>query len=985
MRIIKHSFRALALVLVLSIISLNVKAQTNNALFFYGNAGDVNVVELYRTIQDDFTIEFWMNTKQNFISTDTLWYNGSEILGADDGDNNETGGFGISLLGSKIGFGVGNTLQSTIISTSDVNTGQWVHVAATRNKTTGLVQLFINGVLENSRIIQNFNSLTVPNTIYLGGWIFGSYKTVFNGAIDELRLWNTERTVQEINNNKNIELTDTPVGLVNYYNFNEGVANGNNVALDSLIDIVGTNTRHLAHFKLTGLYSNWVNGFGSVVNWPTRFNWTGAVSNDWTDAFNWDLDPNVNPLNIPFYIPAGLVNEPIVPDNNSIYVYNCINDGSITLGVNSGLNIPSNYSGNGVIVGNDSVAVGSNGCQIIISNEQYNPLINNIVSLKFDQITRGGNAIGALSVTNNVIVNIENHLDILSDLTLNPFQYYMSLPLILTLNTNNNLTLKSTLNNTASLDYIQDANTINNNNDNNNKIIINGNVTVERYIPKGQRAYRDLSAGGISGADFYNSWQESGTKKSGYGIYITGKAGTTTGVDATTGLDYSATGNPSLYSYTNSIWGAITQTKANIIDPYKGYRVLVRGDRNMNNFGFSADPVTMTKATVIRTTGNLVMGDVTYTTTGVTNDNAISNGQYNSNYKLQSGQDAFNLVANPYASVIDWLQIVPSINGNSSSNSTDISNSYWYFDPTFFNNGYATYVTYNSITGSSNPTGSNISQYIQPGQSFFIQNNSTNDPVLSFTESNKVANYNNTNNNGIFGNTVTPNRLKISLWKSINGTTANIDASVAAFNTSFTKAISAEDSKKMTNAGENISITEGSNDLSIEGLPIPAITDAIALKLTQLIANTTYQLNVDISKFTTTGLEAYIHDNETNKDVLANAGTTFTATNNIYANRFSIIFKADKVVVATINKGTAVYPNPVTGNTFNLQMNNLDKGIYEAVIYNSLGQEVMATTFNHTGRSSIETIAIKKLAVGVYTLQVSGNGEKYNTDLIISK
>ena len=969
-------------VLVLSIISLNIRAQTNNALLFYGNSGDVNVVELNRTIQDDFTIEFWMNTSQNFTSTDTLWYKGSEILGADDGDNNETGGFGISLIGSKIVFGVGNELQSTIISTSDVNTGQWVHVAATRNKTTGLVQLFINGVLENSRIIQNFNSLTVPNTIYLGGWNFSSYNSVFNGAIDELRLWNTERTVQEINDNKNIELTDTPTGLVNYYNFNEGIANGNNVALDSLIDIVGTNTRHLKHFKLTGLYSNWVNGFGTVFNWPTRFNWTGAVSNDWTDALNWDSDPNVNPLNIPFYIPAGLVNEPIVPDNNAISINNCINDGSIKLGVNSAMYITTNYSGNGVIVGNDSVAAGSNGCQILISNEQYNPLVNNIVSLKFDQITPGGNAIGTLSVSNNVVVNIENHLDIISDLTLNPFQYYMNLPLILTLNTNNNLTLKSTLYNTASLDYIQDANTYSNNYDNKNKIIINGSVTVERYIPKGHRAYRDLSAGGISGADFYNSWQESGRTKPNYGIYITGKAGTATGVDAVTGLDYSATGNPSLYSYTNSIWGAITQTKANIIDPYKGYRVLVRGDRNVSNFGFATDPVIMTKATVIRTTGNLVMGDVTYTTTGVTNDNAINNGQYNSNYKLQSGQDVYNLVANPYASVIDWSQIVPNDIGGFSAN---ISNSYWYFDPTFFNNGYATYVTYNSITGSSNPSASNISQYIQPGQSFFIQNNSTMDPVLSFTESNKVSNYNYTNNNGIFGNTATPNRLKISLWKRINGTTAIIDGSVAAFNTNFTKAISAEDSKKMSNEGENLSITEGANDLSIEGLPIPAITDVIALKLTQLIANTVYQLNVDVSKFTTTGLEAFIHDNETNTDVLASAGTTFTATTAVYTNRFSIVFKAAKVVVANIKKGTAVYPNPVTGNTFNLQMNNLDKGTYKAVIFNSLGQQVMATTINHIGRSSNETIAIKKLAVGVYTLQVSGNGEKYNTELIVSK
>ena len=725
-----------------------------------------------------------------------------------------------------------------------------------------------------------------------------------------------------------------------------------------------------------------------VLSVGTPINWTGAVSTDWNDVNNWSGgDPNNNQYNLPLYIPSNLINEPLISDYNYVGInFDCVNDGTITLGNQSTLQISGNFSGTGLIVGNNTFSPGSQGTTISINNNttyQNGGLTPIDVSLRFDQSTPGGNAIGTLQVNDNVNLNILNHLEVISMLGLYNYNSFGNGPLVQNINTNNNLTLKSSLDNTASVDQLSNVTGANNNN--NNVININGNVTVERYVPKGLRSYRDINAGGISGANFFNSWQESGATIAGYGLYITGKVGSATGIDASTGLDITATGNPSLYSYTNGVWAAITHTKSNAIDPYKGYRALVRGDRNIANFGFSADPVSMTNTTVIRTSGNLIMGDVNFTTNGVTNDNTLTNGQFNSGYSLQTGQDAFNLVANPYASVVDWTQIVPNVNGNNSSNSANIYNSYWYFDPTFFNNGYATYVTYNSITGSSNPSGSNINQYIQPGQSFFIQNNSTADPILSFTESNKVGYWANANNNGIFGSIPNPNRLHISLRKNIGGNNSNIDGAVVAFNNNFTKAISFEDSKKMNNSGENISILEGAIDLSIDGLPTPDVNDIIAIKLTQLVPNTTYELKIDANMFTTKGVEVFIKDNLMNTILPATEGISFIPTKDAltYQGRFSVVFKAAKVNPVFVKGTISIYPNPVTNSKFNLQMSNMEKGTYTVNVINNLGQVVLNSTISNESGESLKTIASKGLTTGVYTVQVIGKSGSYNTELIV--
>ena len=88
-----------------------------------------------------------------------------------------------------------------------------------------------------------------------------------------------------------------------------------------------------------------------------------------------------------------------------------------------------------------------------------------------------------------------------------------------------------------------------------------------------------------------------------------------------------------------------------------------------------------------------------------------------------------------------------------------------------------------------------------------------------------------------------------------------------------------------------------------------------------------------------------------------------------------------------INNGPAMitlYPNPVVGNTVVLQMNNLQKGNYQVILTNEIGQRITAKMINHPGGSATQTIELSKIfAPGAYQLKFSG--EKINMILKVLK
>lgn len=114
----------------------------------------------------------------------------------------------------------GYLLQSTVAE------NKWSHIAVKRIGTTH--QLYVDGKLasewETDRVIDWQNS-TVPLRIgaqcpYSGdGGIF-----YFQGKVAEVRIWNRERSIEEIQTQKNSELSGQESGLLGYWPLNEGDA-----------------------------------------------------------------------------------------------------------------------------------------------------------------------------------------------------------------------------------------------------------------------------------------------------------------------------------------------------------------------------------------------------------------------------------------------------------------------------------------------------------------------------------------------------------------------------------------------------------------------------------------------------------------------------------------------------------------------------------------------------------------------------------------
>ncbi|MEO8772216.1 MAG: T9SS type A sorting domain-containing protein [Ferruginibacter sp.] len=92
-----------------------------------------------------------------------------------------------------------------------------------------------------------------------------------------------------------------------------------------------------------------------------------------------------------------------------------------------------------------------------------------------------------------------------------------------------------------------------------------------------------------------------------------------------------------------------------------------------------------------------------------------------------------------------------------------------------------------------------------------------------------------------------------------------------------------------------------------------------------------------------------------------------------------------KVNMQAVKDGAAIsiYPNPATGNTINLKVNNLEAGIYNLQVYNMSGQLVSLMTIKYDVASSTGIIEInEKLPAGKYQLRLTGEHVSVQTQLI---
>jgi hypothetical protein len=105
----------------------------------------------------DFTIEWWMksnpgeNNAQTQCKTNDGWIYGNILFDRDIWGSGDSGDYGIALNRGRIAVGVNREGEgTTVCGEIVVDDGSWHHVAVTREFETGMIRIFVDGVMDAS-------------------------------------------------------------------------------------------------------------------------------------------------------------------------------------------------------------------------------------------------------------------------------------------------------------------------------------------------------------------------------------------------------------------------------------------------------------------------------------------------------------------------------------------------------------------------------------------------------------------------------------------------------------------------------------------------------------------------------------------------------------------------------------------------------------------------------------------------------------------
>ena len=751
--------------------------------------------------------------------------------------------------------------------------------------------------------------------------------------------------------------------------------------------------------------------------------WTGNISTDWMNPYNWSdaLLPSLSCANVT--IPA-TSNQPVLP-NDIIQVNNLVIFNGATLHTKDAfLQIAGTISGGGKISADKStIELSGTSAQTLSGLMFVNNTINNI----------------KISNNNNVSVTGTDTLKMQGELS-----FGISNAKVLV---NKNFTLLSNEIGTASILDMTSGGQYSGND-------ILGSVTVERFIPKHPKAWQLLSIP-TKGSTIQQAWQEGnvplGNNHPGRGIILTGavQGAVAKGFDIATPA---GAGIKTYNSVTNN-WDGVTATNIAIANK-KGYLVMVRGDRSVFTSTAPATEVT------IRTMGQL------YTTgTNSPESTNIAAG------KMES-------VGNPYACAVDFSKITKT---------GGVADMFYVWDPLLTNagqsayglGGYQTFTragsTYEVTPGGGSYTGNN--RMIESGQAIIISSPYTSGTV-TFTESAKVSGSNMVNrpaNNW--------QMFRANIYTNTAGSRVLVDGVMNQFDAFYSNNIDEYDAPKLSNTGENISLLRYSRNFSVESRNGIDVNDTIFYNIAGMRA-VTYEFDFVPYQISEPDLNGYLHDRylgtETLISLTQKTTVPFTITSvaaSKAADRFYITFRPNSILPVSFTSisamryrekevnvswnveneismekyevekslngrdfhkiaevaprlngnGSGAYtskdidaspldnyyrikgisiggrvqytgiakvsaikvagsisimPNPVQNKQMNIHFSNVDAGNYNVTIINNLGQVVYDSKLETTSSNTVVSINVGKLPRGFYTARING-ATKFSQKIII--
>lgn len=683
----------------------------------------------------------------------------------------------------------------------------WIKGQGTNSTSAMLIEGYENN---NWITIRNFNSLPTTGQI-----------NTYNASTPGITWGNFTRfRFSYTKSNGNVALDDI---TINYTSSTPSFVTGYNdldVGNVSTHEITGLNPLTTYYYRVRAVNASTTSANSNTESATTIGCdiWVGFNDTITTTANNWSCD--MPDASSDIIIPAGATNFPTITaatSYNSITVHL-----NAELRINNNLSIRGNIINNGTINGTGTLTLNGTAAQNISGDIDINSVIlanNNTRTITINDSLRIVDSIGFANNANNI-----------------------------TLQTAGNITLKSSLNKTARIGRIPSSS------------VINGNVTVERYLNGStvwnRRRWHLLTL--PVGATIRNAWQESGTDDNGYGTFITdpiNNVSGTNGYDVGTGL-----ASASIKQFINN--GTTLETPANTTTTQvagNAYFVFLRGNRTIHP---NATGGTYSDAN-IRGTGNINQGTVTLA-------NAMP-------------ATGFAVVGNPYPSPVNFSDI--TISGGNATTGFKL------WDPAIGGNGgYVDFDNDGTPAGGHSPTyGSQTS--IQSGQAFLVS--STNVPGdIVFNESSKTT----TNDNQLRLNNTIP-KLDIWFYKRSGSTYNYMDATAAYFNTNFSNEfLASEDVNKAWNNNENFCFWLDNKYVSIDRRGLPQATDT--LNLVQSVLTSTYKLQIYTSNMTGIN-DIFLYDKYLNKEVVVNmngmteyvysVNTSIAASKDYY--RFIVYFK----------------------------------------------------------------------------------------------
>lgn len=314
----------------------NCPTVPNAGLHFDGVDDGINYKERFdlslNNVADEFAYEFWVkperaipaNETETNLTNSTSFSNYSVDIPFVFYPSYEPTGFGPKdtvVVGVAVGTnGVlvmerrqRQVFHSVLVHYTPIT--DWTHVAVSIDR--GQARLFINGEYRVSGWLTSEFNLLIPS--YEIGTTSESFyeQHQFKGALDEVRVWGTNRIAEEVQANLFNELT-LGGDLKLHLDFNEGIPNGNNSNIGSPIYAVAYN-----NFAYTGTVSNYVVG-PEIENYDGNNDSTGdfcadpqAVLDDDNDGFRNNVDDCDNEPLVGIYF-DGVNNYIEIPNNTSL-------------------------------------------------------------------------------------------------------------------------------------------------------------------------------------------------------------------------------------------------------------------------------------------------------------------------------------------------------------------------------------------------------------------------------------------------------------------------------------------------------------------------------------------------------------------------------------------------------------------------------------------------------------------------------------------